>query len=143
MTPKKSNPCVGCGYCCITAPCILSVSLSLTDRAGNCAALFWTGERYLCALVESDSRFKRELAIGAGCCSSLNTWRNDVKKRSRSDDYEQGLLWARDVGPEAWEKVRQSAQIKGYDSVRHYLECLTQFSGERISGMIDGMGETK
>jgi len=68
--------CVGCGYCCITAKC--SIGLFLYGQNGRCPALKWNGRRYLCELVDL---FKDALAIGAGCCAPLNTWREKVRER--------------------------------------------------------------
>jgi hypothetical protein len=70
------KPCVGCGYCCITAKC--SIGLFLYGQNGRCPVLKWNGRRYLCELVDL---FKDALAIGAGCCAPLNTWREKVRER--------------------------------------------------------------
>ena len=76
--------CVGCGYCCLKAPCSISVGLFGKDK---CPALNWSEKkgRYICLLVIDPSykgdAYKKDLAIGEGCSSSLNTWRKDVKKR--------------------------------------------------------------
>jgi hypothetical protein len=68
--------CVGCGYCCWLAPCVLCRTRhGLVKR---CPELFWDGSKYRCKLADN---YKEELAIGCGCCSNLNTWRQDVKRR--------------------------------------------------------------
>lgn len=72
--------CVGCGYCCLESPCALSMGIyGLRDK---CPALFWNGEKYRCKLAEE---FNSRLYIGDGCCSPLNTWRQDVKRREEKD----------------------------------------------------------
>jgi len=68
--------CVGCGYCCLKAPC--AVSIEVYGQIDRCLALYWNGSMYRCGLAKL---WTEELAIGAGCSSSLNDWRQDVKKR--------------------------------------------------------------
>jgi hypothetical protein len=70
-------PCVGCGYCCISVPCVYSLA-----RYGleDCPALQWAGNRYRCEHAEE---LAHELEIGAGCSSSLNSWRRNVKCRDK------------------------------------------------------------
>ena len=68
-------PCVGCGYCCLKSQCIISERKY--GRQDICPALYWNGDQYRCNVW-------REIdGIGAGCCSSLNSWRKEVKNRSR------------------------------------------------------------
>jgi len=47
-----------------------------------CPALRWTGERHVCSLCELPGdmgrRYRTELAVGSGCCASLNSWRNET-----------------------------------------------------------------
>ena len=69
--------CVGCGYCCLKAPCAISVDVYKGKRE-PCPALYWNGSMYRCGLAKL---WTDELAIGAGCSSSLNTWRQDVRER--------------------------------------------------------------
>ena len=71
-TPPASHSCVGCGYCCSKAPC--SYSMRKYSVAHPCPGLYWDGERYRCDDVRSPMLCE-EVAIGAGCCSQLNTWR--------------------------------------------------------------------
>jgi len=72
------SPCVGCGYCCSKAPCLYSMLKYCV--AHPCPGLYWDGERYRCAHID-DPKLHREVAIGAGCCSSLNTWRGSKIQR--------------------------------------------------------------
>ena len=77
------SDCVGCGYCCLTAPCACGWT-SVWEPGGGCPHLVWNGERYLCErAIEGPgaSDFRIALAIGEGCCSSLNSWRQDVRYR--------------------------------------------------------------
>lgn len=67
------SPCLGCGYCCATVPCYYGMLKYHTGR-GPCPGLYWNGERYRCKHVD-DPRLHHEVAIGAGCCSALNSWR--------------------------------------------------------------------
>jgi hypothetical protein len=68
--------CAGCGFCCVKAPCVVSIEVyGQTDR---CPALYWNGQMYRCGLAKL---WTEELAIGEGCSSSLNDWRQDVKER--------------------------------------------------------------
>lgn len=80
ITPRE---CVGCGYCCMKTPC--DAARRLYPNVEHCPQLNWNGERYVCGLMEISGplgeQYKKELYAGAGCCASLNSWRNDVKKR--------------------------------------------------------------
>ena len=75
--------CVGCGYCCMKATC--DASRRLYAGATICPQLFWVMDRYECGLMKIaglvGEGYREELAAGAGCCSSLNSWRIDVKPR--------------------------------------------------------------
>lgn len=77
--------CVGCGFCCIKTPC--QVSMRLYPSVKYCPQLIWDDEkgRYFCGLMIIEGLigegYRKELYAGEGCCSSLNSWRNDVKKR--------------------------------------------------------------
>jgi len=73
----KLEDCVGCGYCCLAARCLLSLlTFGYADR--RCRALEWNGTRYVCLLAKD---YGDLLYIGAGCGSSLNSWRKDVRRR--------------------------------------------------------------
>jgi len=77
IDPEKYFPsCVGCGHCCLEATCLLGVYFF--DRLYPCPALIWDGKRYRCQLAE---QYGERLYIGSGCCSPLNAWRKEVKKR--------------------------------------------------------------
>jgi len=81
----KPAPCIGCGYCCIKRQCRLSQQIYGEVDAG-CPALVWRRKRYLCRLASVRGPAGKEicfdLSIGEGCCSTLNSWRQDVRKRS-------------------------------------------------------------
>ena len=77
IDPERYFPsCVGCGYCCLQAKCLLGVYLF--DTQYPCPALKWDGERYRCQLAEE---YGDDLYIGSGCCEPKNKWRKEVKKR--------------------------------------------------------------
>lgn len=79
--------CVGCGFCCMKAKCYASARLY--PSADSCPALIWSESdtRYICNLMTIPGKvgegYREELYAGAGCGSSLNTWRLDVKKREK------------------------------------------------------------
>lgn len=81
------KPCVGCGYCCIKTPCDVSRRVH-GNGVTQCPELQWNGERYICKIIVGplSKRYKEELYIGEGCCSNLNSWRQEVKPRLREDD---------------------------------------------------------
>ena len=54
--------CVGCGHCCKTAPCVVSVAIYGPNT--ECPALKHDGKRYWCGVV-------KDMAIGEGCSSTL------------------------------------------------------------------------
>jgi len=80
------HECVGCGYCCMKTPCDASRRLYGTIK--ECPQLIWDEQtsRYNCGLMLIHGMigegYKKELHAGAGCCSGMNTWRKDVKKRT-------------------------------------------------------------
>jgi len=81
-TEYRHIPCVGCGYCCMKAPCsvIWRMMLFWTGKPifiKRCPALYWNGERYACRLAAVSARARELLVIGAGCTSSLNSWRQE------------------------------------------------------------------
>ena len=80
IDPEQYFPvCLGCGYCCLQATCSLGVELFGVKYP--CPALIWDSTKYRCKLAED---FKDELYIGSGCCSPMNDWRKEVKKRNET-----------------------------------------------------------
>ena len=81
----KTKECVGCGFCCIEAPCTAAVRIYGPVR--KCPSLSWDSKsnRYFCQLMlcpgSIGERYRKELYAGAGCSSGLNSWRLDVKER--------------------------------------------------------------
>jgi len=77
------SECVGCGYCCMKTPC--DAARRLYPHAKKCPQLEWVEDRYKCGLMMISgplgADYRKELHAGAGCCSSLNSWRKDVRKR--------------------------------------------------------------
>lgn len=82
-----TRKCVGCGFCCLKAICVVGYSyLAKGEDIGEisrCPLLIWDDpqSRYLCTLIDKDKRFKSALHIDKGCCAGLNTWRREVKFR--------------------------------------------------------------
>ncbi|WP_319469110.1 hypothetical protein [uncultured Pseudodesulfovibrio sp.] len=79
-----SKPCVGCGWCCLTDPCMFSHRLyGYTKR---CPAIHWDEEqnRYICKLMldpEKGEEARSSQHEGQGCYAPLNSWRDDVRNR--------------------------------------------------------------
>lgn len=81
---RVSEPCVGCGRCCLGDQC--EVSHRLHGYKPRCPDLLWdtAANRYVCLLMlnpERGAAFKAELYAGEGCCSPDNPWRRDVRNR--------------------------------------------------------------
>jgi hypothetical protein len=82
--------CVGCGFCCMQAKC--SAGQRIYPSANPCPALVWSESdtRYICDLMTLPGKvgegYREELYAGAGCCSNLNDWRREVKKREPKKD---------------------------------------------------------
>lgn len=77
-----SRPCVGCGYCCRKAPCAFSPS-----DTPPCPELIEVDGRWRCGKVLRLDGAAREilmdeLAVGAGCCSPLNSDRRKYLERA-------------------------------------------------------------
>jgi hypothetical protein len=84
MVPTRH--CVGCGFCCVQGPCEVVWSTHtievLRDGWHGCPDLRFRDGRHWCrVLIEAtdNQRFCVEvrLSIGAGCCSPLNSWRQE------------------------------------------------------------------
>lgn len=89
----KFSSCMGCGYCCTKSPCVVFPMSSFAfDIDGSqivnhlrwrgCPELTWDGTRHWCGIALLSDEKKREkvmcdLSIGAGCSSSLNSWRRE------------------------------------------------------------------
>lgn len=81
-----TQPCVGCGFCCLKAKC--SAGQRLYPSATPCPALIWdeNKNRYICDLMTLPGsigfQYREELHANKGCCCNLNSWRKDVKNRT-------------------------------------------------------------
>lgn len=74
-----TRSCIGSGYCCWKAPCHLAQK-EHGPIPGPCPELRWNGERHLCGAVlaaKEKECLMKELFIGEGCCSPLNSWRRE------------------------------------------------------------------
>ena len=90
---------VGSGYCCHKAACTEGVAAHPDYKGGPCPSLRWVQflassegvGRHLCGLIvdadgaEAD-RLRKSIGVGEGCCSPLNSWRNDVKEIRKHDE---------------------------------------------------------
>ena len=74
---RVPQPCVGCGHCCLAAPCHEALCRG-TEPTERCRFLQWDGELYRCGLAEEAAA---SLDIGEGCCQPLNSWRREVRFR--------------------------------------------------------------
>jgi hypothetical protein len=81
---SQPRDCVGCSYCCQKAPCF--VARRVYGPVDTCPALKFNTEesRWYCELCTIEGSlgegYRKELSIGAGCCSGLNSWRKDIPK---------------------------------------------------------------
>jgi len=80
----KIKPCVGCGYCCLKAPCFQAVVEYELEYKQTCPGLTWDDEKvqFRCKLMmrpgAEGKKFRDRLAVGGGCSSSLfNNYRDD------------------------------------------------------------------
>jgi len=85
--PSLTQDCVGCGWCCLTDPCMDSHRKYGYMR--RCPDLFWDEDksRYMCAMMldpEIGEQVKKSQHAGQGCYAPRNSWREDV--RNRDDD---------------------------------------------------------
>ena len=78
MSKKKQKflPCLGCGYCCKKATCMLGASLH--GPQAPCPELVFKDGKYRCRQVlNADptrlAQLIEGLALGEGCCSPLNS----------------------------------------------------------------------
>jgi len=76
------SSCIGCGYCCETAICVAGQRAYHVGPQARCPALVKRGETYRCLLADA---YHDELAIGAGCCSGLNSRRRELIERMKRE----------------------------------------------------------
>lgn len=69
------RPCIGCGYCCGISVCALGQRAYEVGPEPPCPGLYFDGARCRCEPAETHPG---ELGIGAGCCSPLNSRRNEL-----------------------------------------------------------------
>ncbi len=76
---SAGGDCIGCGFCCLQTKCWVGHRVHRGD--GPCPSLEWDGERHNCKLMQIPGKlgegYRNELHAGAGCCSGLNSWRNE------------------------------------------------------------------
>jgi len=86
-----TRPCKGCGYCCHKAMCAPGVML-VGKMERHCPGLYWDSSenKYRCAYAKNNNTFAAAIWAGEGCCSPLNSWRKDVRKRSYEEIQEIG-----------------------------------------------------
>lgn len=85
---RAAAPCIGSGFCCKQRRCFLGARKhgpgadcpSLVERDGR----HWCGE-LLAAGAEEATVIRRELYIGAGCCSALNSDRASLLRKVRRE----------------------------------------------------------
>jgi len=88
------QPCVGCGWCCYTQPCMEGYRHGATY--GRCKFLVYHDERWWCEILESmpEGREKEQAkadmgGIGMGCPSTLfNEWRDKPPTPEEMDAFE-------------------------------------------------------
>jgi|OpeIllAssembly_1097287.scaffolds.fasta_scaffold00035_23 hypothetical protein len=80
MNDFPTRPCLGCGYCCREARCLLGISTYGFGAGRTCPALHREGGIWRCALANV---YHYELAIGEGCCSPLNSDRQRLAAAER------------------------------------------------------------
>jgi hypothetical protein len=76
---RQAKPCIGCGWCCRKAPCVYASAHNMVDETGECARLFWNGERWRCQMIMSSNFFYAQLYAGEGCCCPLNDYQRENK----------------------------------------------------------------
>jgi len=62
LKPLAGTPCNGCGVCCASSPCPVSL-VFLRQRGGSCPALQWDDRerRYRCGMAQTPGQFVRRL----------------------------------------------------------------------------------
>lgn len=82
----RVEPCVGCGYCCMVAPCVLS-HMRYGGGHKTCPGLHFEGGRFWCLLARDSDKVKEHLYIGEGCSSSLCNSQRDAFLRGEGEAY--------------------------------------------------------
>lgn len=89
----RTSPCIGCGYCCMKVPCPVSYLMGWDRYPDPCGGLVWDeAGRYWCRAVLEEPertvvRLKEQMAIGAGCSSSLFNEQREACSRGQLPAY--------------------------------------------------------
>ena len=70
------RPCIHCGYCCRQAPCCYGEN---TNTSNACIHLT---EDNKCGIYDKVKHDIISPAMGAGCCSPMNTDRRDLLRKA-------------------------------------------------------------
>jgi hypothetical protein len=147
----RARECVGCGYCCRTAPCM--AAQRVYGPVDTCPGLKWDGAKYRCELCEKPgdigARYREELAIGAGCCSPLNSDRQQIPppvppvllQKHVSEDLREFLRQLPRffiTGDQIWLTLDAASKKFGKAWMK---EALSVFKEQRPKHMDDFMGE--
>jgi hypothetical protein len=118
-TENAYRPCLGCGYCCTVATCAFGAE-RFGPHGGPCPALTYRDGRYWCGVIlEADEvqrpHYERVLHIGAGCCSSLNSYRRKLACKSTHPGD-----WVRELHRREGDALRRDVQdiLTGFDTPR-------------------------
>jgi hypothetical protein len=80
--PDEFPPCLGCGYCCKKALCTLGSHLHGHELP--CPSLTYKNGRYWCSEALSSEHVAKALYVGEGCCSSMNSYRQERLRRMQA-----------------------------------------------------------
>ena len=87
----RTKPCVGCGYCCTESPCGFAIQAYGSAWTSPCPLLVDRDNRKWCNLVlDAKGQYREaiiaDLAIGAGCSSSMFNSVRDAQIAKGRDD---------------------------------------------------------
>jgi hypothetical protein len=94
MDEWECPECTGCGYCCVSVTC--GAGQVKYGEKRPCKGLIWNAisNRHFCKLCLGETKaayaYQDALHVGAGCCSSLNSWRRKPLKdrtKTKSNTY--------------------------------------------------------
>jgi len=85
----ETKPCVGCGHCCFSGPCVVALVLhgvAFPWSTSRCPQLVWDekGKRHLC-IAYPWRTFARRLGVvinGSDCILPSSPWRKEIKDRT-------------------------------------------------------------
>ena len=110
MSIKYPNPCVRCGFCCITTICPAAKELGYNDSP--CPLLSFDNEdNAVCRIVAEYPETLEVMGIGKGCCIKARAYKDGIEYDFASLPPEIKKTVAKSIRKEIYECNREKTKI--------------------------------